>query len=323
MNLDYWLTQAVTHLAQAGIGTARLDALVLLEDVVGRDRAWLLAHPEEELSKGQVDKLEKLLRRRVAHEPLAYVRGKTEFYGREFIITPAVLEPRPESETMIDLLKELCLFTPTATPSRYSKPSLRHPKLDLGPSRIKSAGGTHNVLGPGFRRDDAGGSLAPTIRVADVGAGSGALGITAALELPGVSIDLLEIDAAALEVAKMNVDKYTISVSVIQSDLLNLQGRTLQDYDVLLCNLPYVPDSHTINQAAMHEPRIAIFGGPDGLDLYRRLFEQVAKQQKQPLFILTESLPPQHEALQAIAEAASYKLLKSDDFIQVFQLTIN
>ena len=272
-----WLTYSTSHLEIAGVGTARLDALVLLEDVTGIDRGRLLAEPKFELTSTQVSKLEKLLKRRAEHEPLAYVRGKTEFYGREFVITPAVLEPRPESETMIDLLKQLH----TAGKLTVSKDKL--------------------------------------LRLADVGTGSGALGITVKLELAGVieaTVDLLEIDRKAAAVAQMNVDKYTTDVRVIISDLLDDSS---QDYDVLLCNLPYVPDGYTINNAALCEPKLAIFGGPDGLNLYRQLFKQIGKLKKRPLFILTEALPPQHLDLAAIAREHSYLLLQSDDFIQVFQ----
>jgi len=251
-----------------GIGTARLDALVLLEDVTGLDRAQILAEPEREISGADAAKLKKLLEKRAAHVPLAYVRGKTEFYGREFVITPAVLEPRPESETMIDLLK----------------------KLPNMPS---------------------------TSRIADVGSGSGALGITAKLELPEASVELLEVDPDAIQVAQMNVDKFTANITLRVADLLT--GLT-REYGVLLCNLPYVPDDYTINRAAMHEPRLAIFGGPDGLNVYRRLFKQTQALSKQPLYILTEALPPQHARLSAIAEQSGYELSATEDFIQVFKL---
>jgi release factor glutamine methyltransferase len=269
MNLNQWLRDSEKKLSNAGIGTARLDALVLLEDVTGRDRAWLLAHPEHELSSDEQSVLTKLLNQRAGHQPLAYVRGKTEFYGRTFVITPAVLEPRPESETMIDLLKQL-------------------PDLPIEP------------------------------RIADVGTGSGALGITTKLELPQARVELLEIDPKALKVAQKNVDLFTISITVTKSDLLE---NTNQVNDILLCNLPYVPDDHQINQAARQEPGIAIFGGPDGLDLYRHLFAQVENLENKPLFILSESLPPQHEALQSIAHAAGYELRQIDDFTQVFKYT--
>ncbi|MGH7191918.1 MAG: peptide chain release factor N(5)-glutamine methyltransferase, partial [Candidatus Saccharimonadales bacterium] len=87
MKTGGWLNEAAQELEAAGIGTARLDALVLLEDVTGQDRAWTLAHPEHELPHAQRAKLAKLLRLRAAHTPLAYVRGRTEFYGRNFVIT--------------------------------------------------------------------------------------------------------------------------------------------------------------------------------------------------------------------------------------------
>ncbi len=266
-----WLTEATKKLEQAEIGTARLDALVLLEDVVGKDRTHLLAHPDQQLSSAQLTKLTKLLIRREQHEPLAYVRGKTEFYGREFIISPAVLEPRPESETMIELLKNL----------------------------------------------EKAGKLPTQPKIADVGAGCGALGIIAALELPNCRVELLEIDKNALKIAKINVDKHTTDISAIRSNLLGGSG---SEYDVLLCNLPYVPDNHIINRAAMKEPRLAIFGGPDGLNLYRKLFYQARKAQKQPLFILTESLPPQHPVMADIAASHNYRLQQTNDFIQLFEL---
>jgi len=278
MKVEYWLRQAVQALEQAGIGTARLDALVLLEDVLAIDRARLLAEPEREITPEQAEKLTKLLSRRAAHEPLAYIRGHTEFYGRNFVITPAVLEPRPESETMIDLLKKLS-----------------------GDGKIQPRNGQKLLIG-------------------DVGTGSGALGITAQLELPDTSVELLELDSAALEVAQSNVDKFTLSISVIESDLLD---GSATNFDVLLCNLPYVPDDHTINRAATNEPKIAIFGGPDGLDLYRKLFKQLQNRSNQPLYILTESLPTQHAELAQLAEPQQYKLAESEDFIQVFKLAVN
>lgn len=270
MKINKGLSLATKRLEANSIATARLDALVLLEDVTGVNRARLLAEPELELTAVQEARLEKLLKRRAGHEPLAYIRGKTEFYGREFIVTPAVLEPRPESEMMIDILKELA--------ERHS-----------------------------------------FSQIADVGAGSGALGITARLELldmTKLSIDLLEIDPAAAAVARLNVDKYTIGISVIESDLLNQSN---QDYDMLLCNLPYVPDDYVINRAAGHEPQLAILGGPDGLAIYRRLFQQIAALTIKPLYILTESLPLQHTELQTIAEQHDYKLSRTEDFIQLFK----
>lgn len=269
MTVNGWLKASVISLTKVGITTARLDSLVLLEDVLNRDRSWLLAHADAEISSADQARLKKLLSQRVKHVPLAYVRSKTEFYGREFVISHNVLVPRPESETMLDELKGL-------------------PKLPTQP-----------IIG-------------------DVGTGSGALGITAKLELPEAQVHLLDVDSQALEIAKMNVDKFTIDVTLRQQDLL-VEDST--PYDALLCNLPYVPDNYTINDAAHHEPRIALFGGSDGLDLYRRLFQQLAQRSEKVLYILTEALPTQHAELADIAKHSHYDLLAENDFIQVFTCT--
>ncbi len=275
MNIGNFIKVAQNKLKAADIATARLDTLVLLEDTLGINRARLLAEPDTELTAKQQAKLKKLLNRRAQHEPLAYIRGHSEFYGRDFVITSAVLEPRPESETIIDLFKELVLD--------------------------EALGQKDNNI----------------IRLADVGTGSGALGITTALEVPNCVVDLLDIDQKALKIAKINVDKFTLGLSIIRSDLLESSAK---NYDVLLCNLPYVPDKYKINQAASFEPKLALFAGPDGLDLYRKLFRQIQDLTHRPLYLLIEALPQQHTDLQQIASQASYKLQKTDDFIQLFKL---
>lgn len=277
--LQDWLKHAHAKLKENGVSTARLDCLVLLEDATGKDRGWLLAHPLAPLaqllaqgpSRCTIEELEAQLARRARHEPLAYIRGKAEFYGRVFNVDKRVLQPRPESETMIDLAKQLVH---------------RH--------------------GPGAPQ---------RVHIVDVGCGSGALGITAGLEMPNSTIELLDIDENCLEVASANLSLHKLTAQISKSDLLSKMKR---NPDLILANLPYVPDAHTINEAAMHEPRHAIFGGLDGLDLYRQLFSQLSYMIEKPGFVLTESLPPQHKELTAIAKVAGYKCLKSNDFIQVF-----
>jgi release factor glutamine methyltransferase len=106
----------------------------------------------------------------------------------------------------------------------------------------------------------------------------------------------------------------------LQGDLLKPLQAVGISPTVLLCNLPYVPDSHTINEAAMQEPKVAIFGGADGLDLYRALCGQLAMFSTKPQYILTESLPGQHEALQILFNTSGYRQASAKDFIQVFTL---
>jgi len=265
MNSDSWLKQAISLLEKHGIVTARLDALILMEDVMKRDRSYLLSHPELPLTNKQVAILQSSIEKRCQHTPLAYIRYKTEFYGREFYINNNVLEPRPESEAIVELVLSLLL-----------------------PDKAI---------------------------VADVGSGSGALGITVALELPNTQVDLFDIDVKALAVSAKNMKQYNLVLGNIYSDLLT---ESKQDYDVIIANLPYVPDNFQLNNAAMMEPKLAIFGGKDGLDVYRKLFKQLRSQNKPTKYVITEALPFQHAELANLALKCGYHLTRTNDFVQLY-----
>lgn len=273
MTVQHWLQSATARLSKSGIGTARLDCLVLLEDATGKSRAHILAHPEMDLTDKEQNVLERALSQRSKHIPLSYIRGKTEFYGREFIVNNYVLEPRPESETMIDLLKD---FT--------------------------SVNNEH------------------TGQVIDVGTGSGALAITAKLEHPNVKVIGIDIDDHCIDVASKNAKLHNVDINFVRGNLLDSLPTLipLTDGTIIIANLPYVPKSYRINESAAYEPRHAIFGGSDGLDLYRQMFAQITLFDAAPLAILTESLPFQHKVLRDIAQIHHFNLIKEVDFIQVF-----
>ncbi len=268
MRVDTWLATATQRLTASGIASARLDCLLLLEDEVGKDRSWLLAYPEYELTDSHSTKLNTKVAQRETHFPLAYIRGRSEFYGQTFYVDEQVLEPRPESEAIISLLENLPL------------------------------------------------SSQPLI--VDVGTGSGALAISAKLTLPQAKVMATDIDAACLRVASRNATSLQAEISFVETDLLASLPLP-EPIEVILANLPYVPDSFEINLAAGHEPQLAIFGGIDGLDLYRRMFIQIQALPTKPRFIITESLPPQHETLLTIAKEKGYGLHTVTDFIQVFE----
>ena len=228
-----FLTDATSLLLEAGVSTARLDCIVLLEDELQKDRAWILAHPDHDIPMSSLERLSEQLSRRTAHVPLAYIRGKAEFYGREFEVTSHTLVPRPETETMIECLKSLGLPEQT--------------------------------------------------RLVDVGTGSGCIAISAALELPGLAVLACDIDLECLAVAERNARKLGATVTFIQSNLIE----QVKGCSVIGANLPYVPDDYSINTAATHEPRHAIFGGTTGLDLYEQLFRQIAQMESGPRYVLT------------------------------------
>lgn len=107
MNIIAWISEATKQLTGAGIASARLDAELLLAETLRKPRTYLHAHPDEVLDPRRRDIADARLSLRLDRVPLAYILGYKEFYGRKFTVSPAVLVPRPESETMISLLLEL------------------------------------------------------------------------------------------------------------------------------------------------------------------------------------------------------------------------
>jgi release factor glutamine methyltransferase len=262
-----WLKEAEIHLNDADINTARLDALILLSDVIGKDRTHLLAHPELVLAIEQENSLKNMLGRRLQHEPLAYIRGKVEFYGHEFDVNEHVLVPRPESENILELLSEY--------------------------------GDTPTII--------------------DVGTGSGALAISAALEHPKAEVIAIDMDPECLKVARLNARNHKVNINFIEGDLL--RGVPIEELTspvVILANLPYVPDEYPINTAATHEPKLALFGGKDGLDLYRVMFDQLSEYKDSEIIVFTESLESQHKSLAGVAFDHGFIAGKASGLIQTF-----
>jgi release factor glutamine methyltransferase len=154
-----------------------------------------------------------------------------------------------------------------------------------------------------------------TPKIADIGTGSGVLGITASLEIPDASVDLYDIDKKALTVAKQNANQHGLNLRLIESDLLE---KLVQPYDALMANLPYVPDELVTSPEIIKEPALALFSGMDGLDHYRRFWQQVSDLPHKPKYILTESLESQHHLLNQLARQAGYHLDSKEVLVQIF-----
>ncbi|MBI3494418.1 peptide chain release factor N(5)-glutamine methyltransferase [Candidatus Saccharibacteria bacterium] len=107
MTINAWLKAAQKDLSTANIDSAQLDAQLLLSATLYKPREYLLAHSDQQLLDNELSQANKWLKRRIKREPIAYILGHKEFYGRDFIVSPNVLIPRPESESIIEILKEL------------------------------------------------------------------------------------------------------------------------------------------------------------------------------------------------------------------------
>lgn len=222
------LDQATGYLAQKGSESARLDAQLLLGHVCDLDKVQLYVQYDRPLLAGELAAFRDLVKRRARGEPVAYILGKKEFYGRPFSVDARVLVPRPETEHLVDVALK-------------------------------------------YVRD--GGIEAP--RIVDVGTGSGALAVTLAAELPGAVVAAIDVSPDALTLAALNAERHGVRdrVRFVRGDALDPIA-TEGSADVVVSNPPYLDDALMATlppDVRDHEPRLALYGGPDGLDVLRRI----------------------------------------------------
>ncbi len=256
---------AAAELMVANKPTAKLDARLLLAFALSQlsGQEWsserLLSHMTDPAPAQLEPALQKLIARRVAHEPVAMIVGYKEFYGHRYVITPDVLQPRPESEALIE--QALSHITASPAPKRW--------------------------------------------QILDIGTGSGCLAISLANELErrriSYQIIATEISRAALKIARQNAQAHeTKNVTFIESDLL--RGVPVQKFDIVLGNLPYIPDGimPALEPEVLLEPAVALLGGADGLELYRQLRQQINPYLAKDSLLLFECAANQKADLQHI-----------------------
>src|SRR5919108_2157354 len=236
MTLKDALTSATQHLEASHVGSPRLNAETLLMFALTCNRAYLYAHPEQELTSEEERNYFELIAERASGKPSQYITGHQEFWGLDFIVTPAVLIPRPETEHVIETVLEL--------------------------AREK-----------------------PRCRLVDVGTGSGCIALALAKELPRAEVHACDISAEALEVAGINAARLELDARVRfhQSDLLS-SFEARPQFDFVVCNPPYVGTAEpekVQRQVREFEPKIAVFSGQTGLEIYPRLIVQ-ARQALHP-----------------------------------------
>lgn len=236
------------RLRDADVPSFTLAAELLLLHVAGRDRTWLYAHPEDEISTEQEERFFSLVARRAAGEPTQYLTGKQEFWGLEFEVTPDVLIPRPETEHVIEVA------------------------LDRLALREIRAGRKQTLNGEG-------------LRIADIGTGSGCIAISLAKDLPGARrIVATDISPEALKVAQRNAarHKFECQIEFIRANLLegvSSPTAAATRFDLIASNPPYIGRREwpaLQREVRDHEPEVALYGGEEGYELYAALVTQAA-----------------------------------------------
>jgi release factor glutamine methyltransferase len=263
MDIRAALKEGMAQLRAAQIPSYTLAAELLLMHALERDRAWMYGHPEESLDPAAAEKFRALIARRAAGEPVQYLTGKQEFWGLEFEVTPAVLIPRPETEHVVEVAL-----------ARLGERGIKI-HMDTGAPR-------------------------ETLRVADVGTGSGCLAVALAWELPHADVVATDISEPALEIARRNAARHGVAerVHFLQRDLLTGLAQTDPSgvvarhamaastqngplFDLIVSNPPYIARNEAEQlqrEVRDHEPHAALFGGPTGTEMYQRLIDQARDQ---------------------------------------------
>lgn len=260
------LTSGTAYLEARGIEGARHSMQSLMVHVLGCNRTWLYLHYEDPLSEEKLVPLRELLKRRGKGEPLQHLLGSTEFYRREFRTDSRALIPRPETEELVEFA------------------------LQMAPRR-------------------------QGMRVLDMGCGSGIIGITLALELAKQQPEVVmaDISEAALSLTLENATALGAKVKTYRSDLFTAWDTPAEGavqppdlFNLVLANLPYVPEGETVSAEVQHDPATALYGGADGLDIVRRFVKDALPHLADRALVMLEVGHDQGEATRALMEELGY-----------------
>jgi len=273
-----WTTE---YFRAKGVSEPRASAEVLLAHALGVSRLDLYLRYDQPLNPEELARFKALVVRRRAGEPVAYLTGRREFWSLEMRVTPAVLIPRPETETLVTAALEV---------------AKEFQEEDIG------RGGQ--------------GPTAPAPRLClEVGVGSGAVVIALARELPQTAWVGVDLSGAALAVARDNARRHGVAsrVHFLRSDLLSAL-KPQAAFALLVANLPYVPRAQwegLPREIKEFEPPGALLGGADGLDLLRPFIRQAPPYVREGGWVLLEVADGQAPPVAALmAATAAYDRLE-------------
>jgi len=253
MDVRTALKNGIAQLREKNVPSFTLASELLLLHVLGRNRTWLYAHPEEIVADADAQRFFELIARRAAGEPTQHLTGKQEFWGLEFEVTPDVLIPRPETEHVIEVA------------------------LDRLALRELRAGRPQKSAGEG-------------LQIADIGTGSGCIAIALARELSAANFVATDISAEALAVAQRNAQRHAVAdrIDFCEANLLVLNSplatrHSPLSFDLIASNPPYIGRREAPSlprEVRDHEPHSALFGGEEGYELYADLVSQATRHLK-------------------------------------------
>ena len=251
------LSRTRAWLAERGVPHAEQQARLLLGHVLHMAPLQLYLHHDQPLTDEELAALRPLVKRRGQREPLAYILGSVGFHSIDLHITPGVLVPRPCTEALVEAALRAIRAGTVGTPS--SEPT------------------------------EADATEPSPVFIADVGSGSGAVGLAIAANLPQARVYATDVSPVALELTRKNTDALGLGqrVAVLQGDLLS-PIPAHRPVDWVVSNPPYIPSGQIDGlepEVRDHEPRLALDGGPDGLAVYRTLIPAAAHRARRGVLV--------------------------------------
>jgi release factor glutamine methyltransferase len=270
-------------------GIAKVDARILLLRTLGKpttDMAWLVSNDNNPVNTVQADAFGALCARRRAGEPVAYIVGYKEFYGLRLAVDKRVLDPRDDTETLVDWALTLL---PTAT----------------GPESIPVR--TEPV--EGLAKTSTTFIQTEKPRVLDLGTGSGAIALAIQSKRPNAQVNATDASPDALEVARANAATLKLPVQFHQGSWLGAVAG--QQFDLIVSNPPYVAAADPHLAALTHEPLQALASGADGLDDIRQIIAQAPRHLRAEGWLLLEHGYDQAAAVRDLLENQGFSRVES------------
>jgi len=274
-----WVTE---HFTEKGIDSPRLSAELLLSHILGMKRIELYTQFDKLVSQQQLDQLHDLVKRAGQYEPIAYLTGKTEFYSLRLNVTPDCMIPRPETELLVERAIE---FLRTRPVRNFATDKMTRKE------NFSNGGKTGRQF------------------ICDLCTGCGCIAVAIAKNYPDADIIATDISDAALSIAANNIEKHKLKdrIKLLCGDLFDpiMPQLDVNKFDLIVCNPPYTTaaefESLEKNIKAF-EPRIALYAGEDGLDVYRKIVEKVDRFLKPDAAIMLEIGYAQGQAVRELLE---------------------
>jgi len=290
MTIREAIAQASADFKTARFETPGLDASLLLAHILNTSRTALIASGAEPLSDENYATFRALVQRRLNGECAAYIIGKKEFRGLEFSVNSSVLVPRPDTETLVEAALEIL---------KKDKPrSFTEEEKNIG--QRTPCNSVNSVV--------------KNSSVLDLCTGSGAVAIALKNEMPNLEVHATDISAEAIETAKANAE-HLLSGNKIHfylGDLYNAQSLLPTPYSLIVSNPPYIPSDeiNTLSAEVQNEPRLALDGGKDGLEIIARIIDGAPKYLERGGTLLLEADPRQMKDTTILLEKKGFKDIK-------------